>query len=150
MLDNQSAIWFYSLQIQKIKSSVAANDAIHAESLVWNYLWPGTEGQPLAPMNFQNRTENSTPGTLYLLEPIVVSKVITEILHRYPVQVVEMLQQLIVAYIPSTILKLHVRSTWSVPSPHKLEIEIVRQLIFHQIASGKDFHCGNSMESCKL
>ena len=57
----------------------------------------GAQGKPQAPTNFQNRTENSTPGTLYLSEQIVVLKGIPSFLHGYPVQVVEMLQRLIVA-----------------------------------------------------
>jgi hypothetical protein len=57
----------------------------------------GAQGKPQAPTNFQNRTENSAPGTLYLLEQIVVSKGITSFLHGYPVQVVETIQRLIVA-----------------------------------------------------
>ena len=54
------------------------------------------EGQPQARTSFRNRTENSAPETLYLLEQIVVLKVITAFLHGYPVQVVEMIQRLIV------------------------------------------------------
>ena len=55
------------------------------------------EGQPQEPKIFPNLTENSVPGTLYLLEKIVVSKGIPAFLHGYPVHVVEMLQRLIVA-----------------------------------------------------
>ena len=69
------------------------------------------EGHPWAQMSFKNRTKKSTPGTLYLLEQVVVSKGITAFLHRYPVQVVDMLQKLIVAQVLSTILRVRKGST---------------------------------------
>ena len=93
-------------------------------------------------MSFQNSTENSKQGTLYLLKQIVVTKGIPASLHGYPVHVVEMLQRLIVPLVLSTVLRVCIGSTWSVPSPREFEIEIVRQLVFHQMASGKECNCG--------
>ena len=141
VLGNQSTMCFSSLQIQKGKSSVVAHDTKRVKQLAWNFMWPGTQVQPWAPKFFQSHTENSTPGNLYLLEKIVVLKHITAFLHGYLVQAVEMLQRLIVAQVTSTILRVCIECNWSLPRLHKFEIEIVRQLVFHQMASGKDCNC---------